>query len=77
MPTLVFTEGDTAEIYVHNLFKEENIFALARLIFTQQRRWRTQSYANAYQTKYYTYLPFPIIQKWYIGIIRILDYKNK
>ena len=23
MPTLVFTEGDTAEIYVHNLLKEE------------------------------------------------------
>ena len=34
MPTLTFTEGDTAEIHVHNLLKEE-------------RRWCSQPYANA------------------------------
>ena len=32
MPTLTFTEGDIAEIYVHNELKEETCFALARTI---------------------------------------------
>jgi FtsP/CotA-like multicopper oxidase with cupredoxin domain len=39
MPTLTFTEGDTAEIYVHNELNEETSIALARFVFAQQRRW--------------------------------------
>jgi hypothetical protein len=34
MPTLTFTEGDIAEIYVHNELDESYVIALARTVFT-------------------------------------------
>ena len=77
MPTLTFTEGDTAEIHVHNLLNEETS-CIGTAYFTQQRRWRsnlTQMPIKPNTTHVYR---FPIIQNgthWYHSHIRVC--KNK
>ncbi len=38
MPTLTFTEGDIAEIYVHNELKEVHFVALAWFVLYQTKR---------------------------------------
>jgi FtsP/CotA-like multicopper oxidase with cupredoxin domain len=43
MPTLTFTEGDTAEIHVHNQLKESTSLHWHGCVFTQQGRWCTLS----------------------------------
>jgi hypothetical protein len=49
MPTLTFTEGDTAEIYVHNELNETTSLALARAVFAQQRGRRAELDPNAHR----------------------------
>jgi CopA family copper-resistance protein len=68
MPTLTFSEGDTAEIYVHNQLKEETSLHWHGLILPNQYDgvpWMTQRPIKAGTTKLYT---FPIVQNgtyWY------------
>jgi FtsP/CotA-like multicopper oxidase with cupredoxin domain len=67
-PTLTFTRGDLAEIYVHNEMEVGTIFALAWLCFTQQRGWcavSNQMPIAPHTTHKYS---FPVVQSgthWY------------
>jgi FtsP/CotA-like multicopper oxidase with cupredoxin domain len=68
MPTLIFTEGDTAEITVHNLLSEETSLHWHGLLLPNQEDgvpWLTQKPINPGETFIYR---FPIIQHgthWY------------
>ena len=69
MPTLTFTEGDIAEIVVHNKFKRKYLFTLAWAFFYQIKKmvvpYLTQMPIKRNET--FTYR-FPIIQSgthWY------------
>lgn len=68
MPTLTFTEGDTAVIYVHNRLNEETSLHWHGLILPNKYDgvpWMTQRPIKAGETKLYT---FPIVQNgtyWY------------
>jgi CopA family copper-resistance protein len=68
MPTLIFTEGDTAEIYVHNLLKEETSLHWHGLFVPTKEDgvpYMTQMPIEPGQTHLYR---FPIIQNgthWY------------
>jgi len=68
MPTLVFTEGDTAEIYVHNLLKEETSLHWHGLILPNKEDgvpYLTQMPIEPNSTHLYR---FPIVQNgthWY------------
>lgn len=68
MPTLVFTEGDTAEIIVHNLMREETSLHWHGLFLPNKEDgvpWLTQKPIKPGQTFVYR---FPIIQHgthWY------------
>lgn len=68
MPTLTFTEGDSAVIYVHNQLKEETSLHWHGLILPNEYDgvpWLTQRPIKAGETKIYA---FPIIQNgtyWY------------
>jgi len=67
-PALVFTEGDTAEIYVHNLMNTETTIHWHGIFLPNQFDgvpWLTQMPIKAHQTHLYK---FPIIQNgtyWY------------
>lgn len=76
MPTLTFTEGDTAFIYVHNQLKEETSLHWHGIILPNQFDgvpWMTQRPIKAGTTKLYT---FPIVQNgtyWYHSHTRLQE----
>ncbi len=57
MPTLTFTEGDTAEIVVHNELKE-NFATLAWYFSAEQRRRCATPDARTYKGEFDLYLSF-------------------
>ena len=75
-PALVFTEGDTAEIYVHNLMNTETTIHWHGVFLPNQFDgvpWLTQRPIKAHQTHLYK---FPVIQNgtyWYHSHTRVQE----
>ena len=59
MPTLCFTEGITAEIYVHNELNEETSLHWHGLFFYPISTMGTQSHTNADKTTYDAFIQVP------------------
>jgi hypothetical protein len=77
MPTLVFTEGDTAEIYVHNLLKEETSLHWHGLFLPNKEDGvpnLTQMPIKPNTTHVYVFQLFKMV---HIGITAIRVCKNK
>jgi hypothetical protein len=66
MPTLTFTEGDTAEIYVHNQLNESTSL-----------HWHGLFLPNQYDGIQHTCIVFLLYNPVRIGIIVIAVYKSK
>ena len=78
MPTLTFTEGDTAEIWVHNQLKGRDIPALAWLVFAQQNGWCSLSLHKCLLSQVQLiYTSFPSFSMAHIGITAIAACRNK
>ena len=69
MPTLSFTQGDTAEIHVHNKLKESTSLHWHGLILPNKED------GVPYLTQ--TSIDFRLCKTEHIGITAILDYKNR
>ena len=77
MPTLDFTQGDTAEIYVHNEMDEETSLHWHGLMLPNREDgvpWLTQQPIAPHSTHLYR---FPIIQMARTGTIAIRACRNR
>ena len=70
MPTLTFTEGDTAEIHVHNLLKEETSLHWHGLFLPNKEDGIPNLTLPIFTN-------FQLYKMVHIGIIHIQDYKSK
>jgi FtsP/CotA-like multicopper oxidase with cupredoxin domain len=78
MPTLTFTEGDTAEIIVHNQLKESTSLHWHGLYLPNKEDGVPLFNSNADRTRRDFYLSISLLfNQGHIGIIVIVDCKSK
>ncbi len=65
MPTLTFTEGDIAEIVVHNQLKESTSLHWHGVFLPNKEDGVPLSYAGAYSSRSCIYLSFSNHSEWY------------
>jgi len=77
MPTLTFTEGDTAEIHVHNLLKEETSLHWHGLFYQIRKMEFPILHKCPFGLIQLISIVFQLSKMAHIGTIRIQDYRNK
>ena len=77
MPTLTFTEGDTAEIHVHNLLKEETSLHWHGLFLPNKEDGVPNLTQMPIRPIQLISIVFQLSKMAHIGTIRIQDYRNK